>query len=84
MVLLLLLIGIAVLIYHTSYYSLRGGGSGTDANCGAFFVVTLAIVSVTHWYYGAALSFILHIILFVLVFQLTEIIVVYFILVLIL
>jgi hypothetical protein len=48
-----------------SYYARRGGRSGNGAVCGSFFIVALSTASNIDWDAGAALSSLLHIILFV-------------------
>ena len=56
-VVLLLSTGMLVLLYITSYYTCRGGNSGNNYDCGAFYVND-AVASGTNWRIGAALSFI--------------------------
>ena len=53
----LLSTGMLVLLYITSYYTCRGGNSGNNYDCGAFYVND-AVASGTNWRIGAALSFI--------------------------
>ncbi len=64
----LLLIGTMALLYCASYYDLRGGHSGYSNRCGMFYVIAGHAFSNSSWGHGAALSFILHIILYVVVF----------------
>lgn len=64
---LLLLSGVLVLLYHYTHYPSHGGSSSTGASCGVFIVGANAAAGLTYWACGAALSFMLHIILFVVV-----------------
>lgn len=66
-IVLVLPAGPLVLLYHTSYYSRRGGDSSSGYNCGAFYVIDSVGAYSAGWSLGAALSFGLHIILFVVV-----------------
>lgn len=49
----------------STHYTLRGGHSGLDVDCGEFFVGTTTAASVATWASGAVLY--IHIILFVVV-----------------
>ena len=72
--------GAALSFKHiASYYSMRGGSSGRDDLCGVFYIRSKNIYSATSWDFCAALSFILHIMLNVVVVHLLVMGVVYFI-----
>ena len=61
----LLAAGPLVLLYCASYYTRRGGASNGDTNWGVFLIDVRGDASNQWWNFGAALSFILHIMLIV-------------------
>jgi len=64
-IMLVLPSGDMALLYCASYYTLRGGYSGSDVFCGAFYINVRTAFSAGSWSIGAALSFVLHIMLIV-------------------
>ena len=62
--LLVLQFGTVELLYCASYYAFRGGLSDAGAYCGAFCVSARYSFLYAYWYYGAALSFKLDIIIY--------------------
>ena len=77
-------IGIVVLFYHCTHYDARGGCSDRGSTSGAFNILSNGETSWYDWFRGAALSFKLHIILFVVVFLAVAPLVVHFVYLLIL
>ena len=56
--LLLMLAGLLALLYHLykyTHYTLRGGNSFYNANCGAFYVLAHFAADHIGWFIGAAL-----------------------------
>ena len=53
----------ALLFRQSTHYPMRGGTSSDDTSSGVFFVIIRRDTSSTFWHFGAALSFILHIIM---------------------
>ena len=58
--LLLVLAGTLVLLYHHTHYAQRSGISGNKVQCGTFDVFIVDIYSHAFWSIGAALSFTLY------------------------
>ena len=56
------------IFFLCTHYAQRGGRSTDSAGCGLFFVAGGSAFSHINWFFGAALSFVLHIMLFVVVF----------------
>ena len=59
--------GSVALLYHCTHYTVRGGNSTAGLYCGSSLVHFAVSPSIYNWHVGAALSFILHIILFAVV-----------------
>ena len=51
------MVGILVLLYHHTHYTLHGAVSSVGAYCGVFSVRVSSAVSDTSWAFGTALSF---------------------------
>ena len=63
----LIKVGVLELLYCASYYAQRCGRSSFGNGCGIFYIDLRTLNSNAGWICGAALSFILHIILIVVV-----------------